>query len=217
MLFILLANCTYFILLTRYLVRFVRNFLHIELKPITIIRGIIGILIIIGSNIIQINNLWASLNIIIVFISSFGFPKPATLLLLLLIKHLLRNRLNTATLVVLGVTVGVLVAGSAVEFLVTAVEEGAGRTGVGGGEVVGQGTLIFCFVVSADKGLEELLTSEAAVAVAFEEVIELGLRVVHVKVVFTVLLFTSISFSLFFFVIKAIIVIKVFNILLVCS
>lgn len=217
MLFILLAYGTYFTLLTRYLVRSVRNFLHIELKPITIIRGIIGIIIIIGSNIIQINNLWASLNIIIEFISSFSFPKPATLLLLLLIKHLLHNRLNTATLVVLGVAVGVLVAGSAVEFLVTAVEEGAGGTGVGGGEVVGEGALVFCFVVSADKGLEELLTCETAVAVAFEEVIKLGLRVVHVKVVFTVLLFASISSSLFFFVIKAIIVIKVFNILLVCS
>lgn len=112
---------------------------------------------------------------------------------------------------------GVLVAGSAVEFLVTAVEEGAGGTGVGGGEVVGEGALIFCFVVSADKGLEELLTCETAVAVAFEEVIKLGLRVVHIKVVFTFLLFASISSSLFFFVIKAIIVIKVFNILLVCS
>lgn len=134
MLFVLITNSSLFTLLTGYLIRSVRNFLHIELEAITIIGGIIGIkptiFIIIGSDIIQINNLRTPLNIIINIVSPLCLPEPTTLLLLLLIQHLLRNRLNTAALMVLSVTVGVLVTGGAVEFVVAAVEEGASRAGV---------------------------------------------------------------------------------------
>lgn len=71
------------------------------------------------------------------------------------------------------------------------------------------GAHVLCFIVGADEGLQQLVTAQAPVAVALEEVIELSLRVIHVQ------LLVAIFLILFFFLLIVVIVVEVFDVLLV--
>lgn len=67
--------------------------------------------------------------------------------------------------------------------------------------------LVLCLVIRADKRLQKLVTGQATVAMALQEIVKLRLRIIHVQ------LFVAIVLGVFVFV-TVIVIIEVLNVLL---